>query len=194
MTVRRVSAIVLAGGRSIRFGRDKLAEPIAGRPMLQRAIDAVRPFATEILVVAAPGGAPSVESDVRVVHDPSPYEGPLAGLAAGLDEAREKIVFLTAGDVPGLSPAVAQLLLAALDGPGIDLAVLADGDRASPFPMAVRRDPGRITAARLIGSGERRLSSLIDALGSTMIAEPRWRAVDPEGRSTRDIDTQADLP
>lgn len=194
MTVRRVTAIVLAGGRSSRFGRDKLAEPLGGRPMLQHAIDAVRPFATEILVVAAPGGAPAVEGDVRLVHDRAPFEGPLAGLAAGLDEAREKIVFLTAGDVPGLSTAVAELLLAALDGPGIDLAVLADGGRASPFPMAIRREPGRITSARLIGSGDRRLSSLIDALVSSVIAEPAWRAVDPDGRSIRDIDTMTDLP
>ena len=38
-----VAAIVLAGGRSSRFGRDKLAEPVDGRPLLDHAIDAVRP-------------------------------------------------------------------------------------------------------------------------------------------------------
>ncbi|MGH2474787.1 MAG: NTP transferase domain-containing protein, partial [Candidatus Limnocylindrales bacterium] len=30
----RIGAIVLAGGRSSRFGRDKLAEPMDGRPLL----------------------------------------------------------------------------------------------------------------------------------------------------------------
>lgn len=161
--------------------------------MLQHAIDAVRPFATEILVVAAPGGAPAVEGDVRLVHDPSPHEGPLVGLAAGLDEAREKTVFLTAGDVPRLVPAVVELLLAALDGSGTDLAVLADGGQPSPFPMAVRRDAALAATTRLIASGERRLLSLIDALVSAVITEPLWRAVDPQGHSIRDIDSQADL-
>jgi molybdopterin-guanine dinucleotide biosynthesis protein A len=189
-----VSAIVLAGGRSSRFGRDKLAEPISGRPLLERAIDAVRPFATEILVVTAPGGAPAVASDVRVVHDPSPFEGPLVGLAVGLDEAREAIVFLTAGDIPELVPAVGELLLAALDGLDADVAVLADRAGPCPFPMAVRRVPARAATARLVASGERRLFALIDALACAVIEESAWRAVDPGGRSMRDIDTPADLP
>ena len=193
MTRRRVSAIVLAGGRSSRFGRDKLAEPVGGRTLLQHAIDAVRPVATEIVVVAAPDRAPVVDGDIRLVHDPSPFEGPLLGLAAGLEEAREATVFLTAGDIPELVPAVARLLLAALDDPRVEIAVLADDGRPSPFPMAMRRDVSRATVTRLIASGERRLFALIDALACTVIEGPIWRAVDPEGRSMRDIDTPEDL-
>jgi len=194
MNQRRVSAIVLAGGRSSRFGRDKLAEPIGGRSLLQHAIDAVRPFATDILVVTVPGGSPTVAGGVRVVHDPSPFEGPLVGLAAGLDEAREAIVFLTAGDIPELVPEVGELLLTALEGPGIDVAVLADRDGPCPFPMAVRRDAALAATTRLIASGERRLFSLIDALTGARIEEPVWRMVDPQGLSIRDIDSQAELP
>ena len=193
MTGRRVSAVVLAGGRSSRFGRDKLAEPIGGRPLLEHAIDAVRPFATEILVVAAPDASPAVAKDVRVVHDPAPFGGPLLGLVTGLDHAREAIVLLTAGDVAELVPEVVEMLLAALDEPGPELAVLADGDRPAPFPMAMRRDAARTAAARVIASGDRRLFSLVDQLVATVIEERTWRAVDPTGRSMRDIDTPADL-
>jgi molybdopterin-guanine dinucleotide biosynthesis protein A len=193
VSARRVSAIVLAGGRSSRFGRNKLAEPIDGRPMLDHAIDAVRPFAAEILLVTAPDDSPDF-ADVRVVHDAAPFEGPLAGLAAGLAEAREAIVFLTAGDMPGLVPEVIELLLSALDDPDAELVVLAEGHRRRPFPMAIRRDAARTTADRLVTSGERRLVALIEALACTVIEEPVWRAVDPEGRSMRDIDTPADLP
>jgi molybdopterin-guanine dinucleotide biosynthesis protein A len=189
-----VSAIVLAGGRSSRFGRDKLAEPIGGRPLLEHAIDTVRPFATEILVVVAPDASPAVATDVRVVHDPSPFGGPLLGLAAGLDQAREVTVLLTAGDVAELVPGVVEMLLAALDEPGCELAALADGDRPSPFPMAMGRDVARAAAARGIASGDRRLYSLVDGLVGTIIEERTWRTLDPGGRSIRDIDTPADLP
>ena len=189
-----MSAIVLAGGRSSRFGRDKLAEPIGGRPLLEHAIDAVRPFATEILVVAAPDASPAVAKDVRLVHDPSPFGGPLLGLATGLDQAREAIVLLTAGDIAELVPEVVELLLAALDEPGPELAVLADRDRLAPFPMAMRREVAREAAARVIASGDRRLFSLVGGLAATVIEERTWRAVDPAGRSMRDIDTLADLP
>ena len=58
MTARRVTGLVLAGGRSSRFGRDKLAERIDGRTLLDSAIDGVTPASTEILVVAAPDARP----------------------------------------------------------------------------------------------------------------------------------------
>ena len=83
VTDPRVSVVILAGGRSSRFGRDKLAEPVDGRPLLRHAIDAVRPIATEIVVVAAPDATPDVPADVRVVHDPVAFEGPLAGARRG---------------------------------------------------------------------------------------------------------------
>ena len=194
MTGRRVSAVVLAGGRSSRFGRDKLQEPLGGRSLLDHAIAAVRPVATEVLVITAPLGAPAVDEDVRVVHDASPFGGPLLGLAAGLAAAREAIVLVTAGDMPELEPGVIELLLAALDDSGVEVAVLAEGDRPRPLPMVVRRDVARAAAERLVEAGERRLGTVTEALTRTVIAEPVWRMVDPEGRSLRDIDTAADLP
>ena len=53
--VQGVSAIVLAGGRSSRFGADKLAASMDGRPLLQHAIDAVARVADEVIVVLAAG-------------------------------------------------------------------------------------------------------------------------------------------
>ena len=193
MTDRRVSAIVLAGGRSSRFGRDKLIEPVEGRSLLEHSIAAVRPVADEVLVITAPLGAPMVDEDVRIVHDSAPFGGPLLGLAAGLAEAREAIVLVTAGDMPNVEPSVIRLLLKALDDASVEVVVLAEGDRLQPLPMVLRRDPARAALERLIESGERRLGSLTDAIPRAVIAEAAWRAVDPEGRTLRDIDSPADL-
>lgn len=194
MSERRVSAIVLAGGRSSRFGRDKLAEPIDGRSLLDHAIDAVRPFAGEVLVVVAPGGRPAVQPGVTVVHDRSPFEGPLAGLLAGLGIAGASVVLVSAGDMPDLVPAVVERLLASVDQDGCEAAVLAHDGRAGPLPLVIRRDPAREAAVRLVGTGERRLGALLDALATTVVAEVVWRPLDPLGLSLRDIDTPADLP
>jgi molybdopterin-guanine dinucleotide biosynthesis protein A len=194
MTDRRVSAIVLAGGRSSRFGRDKLSEPLDGRSLLEHSIAAVRAVSNEVLVITAPLGAPTVDDDVRVVHDSAPFGGPLLGLAAGLAAAREGIVLVTAGDMPEVSPAVIGLLIDALDDASVEVAVLAEGDRPRPLPMVARRDLAREAIERLIDTGERRLGALTEQLARTVIAEATWRAVDPEGRTLRDIDTPADLP
>jgi len=193
MSERRVSAIVLAGGRSSRFGRDKLAEPIDGRSLLEHAIETVRPFATEILVVVAPGTEPAVARDVLLVHDRAAFEGPLAGLLAGLAAAGEAVALVTAGDMPHLVAEVVERLLAGVDEDGREAAVLDHAGRARPLPLVVRRDPARAAATRLIGAGERRLGALLDVLPTAVIAELTWRPLDPDGRSLRDIDTPDDL-
>lgn len=194
MSARRVSAVILAGGRSSRFGRDKLAEPIDGRPLLSRAIEAVRPFATEILVIAAPGTVPALRAGVTLVHDPVAFEGPLVGLLAGLGAAREPVALVVGGDMPTLVGAVLEAMLVELDAPGAFEAVVLEHDgRARPLPMVLRREPALAAADRLIGAGERRLRALGETLVTRVLPETIWRAVDPDGLTLRDIDTPADL-
>lgn len=193
MTDRRVTAVVLAGGRSSRFGRDKLAEPLGGRPLLHHAIDAVRPFANEIIVVAAPGGRPDMPAGAILAHDSSAFEGPLAGLLAGLEAASEPVVLVVGGDMPALVGAVLESMLVALDAPGVDAVVLEHDGRARPLPMVARRDLALAATASLRASGERRLRAITDVLSTLVIPEPIWRPLDPAGVTILDIDTPADL-
>ena len=189
-----VTAIVLAGGRSSRFGRHKLAEPIDGRPLLEHAIDAVRPIAGRILVVVAPGAAPTLPPGTALVRDPRPFEGPLAGLLAGLREADDSVVLAVGGDTPDLVVAVVESMLDALDFAGADAVVLEHDGRARPLPMVLRREPAIAAATALYERGERRLRALPDILATSVIPERTWRALDPEALTLRDIDTLADLP
>lgn len=191
----RVGAVVLAGGRSSRFGRDKLAEPIDGRPLLDHAIDAVRAVATNIVLVVAPAAVPIAETaGVRVVADPVAYEGPLAGLATGLRALEPSIdrVVVVGGDMPTLVPAVLDRLIGELDGH--DLAVLADDDGPRPLPMAVRSSTALEAAERLLGSGERRLRALFGALATGVIPPGTWRLDDQTAASLWDVDVPGDLP
>ncbi|MFL5710085.1 MAG: molybdenum cofactor guanylyltransferase [Chloroflexota bacterium] len=191
MTPPRVSVVILAGGRSTRFGRDKLVEPVDGRPLLDHAIDAVRPLASEILVVARPGAAPAVAADVLIVHDDVAFEGPLVGARAGLAAASESVVLLVGGDMPGLVDGVLHSMVDLLGS--ADAVVLEHEARPRPLPMVIRRDRALAAVDRLVDQGERRLRALIDALETRTIAETTWRALDPEGDTLRDVDTEADL-
>ena len=190
----RIGAIVLAGGRSLRFGRDKLAEIVDGRPLLDHAIDAVRAVATDIVVVVAPGANLRVSPGVQVARDPVAFEGPLAGLAAGLvefDASVERVV-VVAGDMPSLVPAVLRGLLD-LVASGADAAILAHDGDALPLPMALRRGSAEQAVGKLLGGGERRLRALTGALEATVIDESTWRAHDPTAATLNDIDTPEDL-
>jgi molybdopterin-guanine dinucleotide biosynthesis protein A len=190
----RIGAIVLAGGKSSRFGRDKLAEPLLGRPLLHHAVAAVQAVATDVIVVVAPEATIDPPAGARVVHDARAFEGPLAGLAAGLaalDPAVDRLV-VVAGDMPSLEPTVLARLIEAL-GPSTEVAVLELDGRALPLPMALRPAEAMAVARRLLASGERRLRALPEALAAHVIAEATWRLDDPGGATLRDIDTQADL-
>lgn len=194
MSADRVSAVILAGGRSSRFGRDKLAEPIDGQPLLRHTISAVRPFATEILVIAAPDAVLALPAGVTLVHDRVAFDGPLAGLLAGLEAAREPIALVVGGDMPTLVGAVLEMMLAALDVPDAPEAVVLEHDGlARPLPMVMRREPALAAADRLVSDGERRLRMLAEALTTRIVPESTWRALDPDALTLHDIDTPADL-
>ena len=190
----RTAAIVLAGGRSARFGRDKLAEPIDGRPMLDHVIDRVGAVVSDIVVVGPTDASPLVPAGVGVVRDDRPFEGPLAGLGAGLrslDAAIERVV-VVGGDMPTLVPAVLARLIAGLDSH--EAAVLADDVGPRPLPMAVRRSVASPAVDRLLQGGERRLRALLDVLEIEVISPEAWRSDDPDGETLRDVDVAADLP
>jgi molybdenum cofactor guanylyltransferase len=190
----RVAALILAGGRSSRFGRDKLAEPIAGRPMLDHVVERVREVTSDIVVVTAAGTTPKVHGDVEIVRDDVPYEGPLAGLRVGLaavDPGVERVI-VVGGDMPTLVPTVLARLIAALDRR--DAAVLADGARARPLPLAIRRQAGSAAADDLLAAGERRLRALLERLDVEVIPYDLWIEDDPAGESLRDVDVPDDLP
>jgi molybdenum cofactor guanylyltransferase len=189
-----IGGIVLAGGASTRFGRDKLAEPIDGVTLLERAITAVRAVADDVVVVLAPGDDRALPPGVRSVNDASAFAGPLVGLGTGLAALPDTVdgVVVVGGDMPSLEPDVLRALLAALDGVG--LACLHDRDgRARPLPMAIRRDPGVKAVDALVGSGERRLRAMLDHMPSVVIPFDRWSVADADGATLVDIDTAADL-
>jgi molybdopterin-guanine dinucleotide biosynthesis protein A len=187
------AAIVLAGGRSSRFGRDKLAEPIDGIPMLERAVSAVAGVVDEVLVVVAPGAVAEIPDGVRRVDDARAFQGPLAGVDAGLAATDADVVLVVGGDMPTLVPAVLQRLIDALTDPSVDAAVLEAGGRHRPLPMALRRGPAIAITETLLASDERRLRALRDGLALAVIPDAEWQADDPEGATLRDIDRPDDL-
>lgn len=192
--VPAVSGIVLAGGRSARFGRDKLAEPIGDTPLLHRAIDAVAAVAAEVIVVAPPDIQPPIPDGVRLVHDSAPYEGPLAGCLIGLTAAREPLVLVAGGDMPFLEPAVLELLVRSLEASATDAVLLEHRGRRQQLPFAIRTGAGTDLATRLLAQGERRLGAIAEHLIVRVLLVGEWRPLDPEARTLRDVDEPDDLP
>ncbi|HYM84710.1 MAG TPA: NTP transferase domain-containing protein [Candidatus Dormibacteraeota bacterium] len=202
----RVAGIVLAGGRSRRFGEDKLGLDVGGVPLLDRAVAAVAGVADEVVVVVGAGQAEPdlrrLDRPPRVVHDPVPDQGPLVGLVAGLRSADAPVAVVVGGDMPFVAPAVLGLLVDALGtegegggtpGGAATLALLQDSEAATPLPCALRVRPSIDAAERLLETGARSLRSLTGPLVTATIDQATWRRLDPDGLTLVDVDTPDDL-
>lgn len=189
------SGIVLAGGHSTRFGRDKLAELYRGRPLLGHVVLALHAVCDEVVVVLAPGAEPTpMPVAVRVTHDEVEGQGPLAGAVAGLREARGELALLAGGDMPGLVPAVLRLMLAMAErDERVRAVTLRDADRYRPLPSVVRVTPARAAAVGVLGEGGRRLRDAIARLEPVIVDEAEWTVDDPERRTLFDVDKPGDL-
>jgi molybdopterin-guanine dinucleotide biosynthesis protein A len=87
MTTPDSSAFVLAGGRSIRMGRDKALLPLDGQPLLTHALAILREAALPAAIAGWIAGAQSdLHSFAPVIPDPASEKssGPLAGICAAL--------------------------------------------------------------------------------------------------------------
>lgn len=187
--MRAISALVLCGGRSARFGSDKSLALLAGRPLLTHVIEAARALCAEVLLVDKdPARYRGLSAGARLVVDRSPLETPLAGLEAGLAACAHETALLLAGDMPLAADAA---LIAALEGAldGADAAAPVAGGALQPLAALYRRAPCLALARRLLLEGPPRgVRALLDALGETCARVP-WEEAD----TFLDADTPAAL-
>lgn len=191
-----VTGIVLAGGRASRFGSDKLAADLDGRPVLHHALAAMSLVVARIVVVVAPGADPPLPAElagrIRVIHDHEAFGGPLLGLAAALDDVSSPVAVVAGGDMPRLVPAVLHRLAVTV-GARHPAAILDVPGRVQPLPMAVDTRAAQAAAALVRARGARSLRDLLAEMGAIAIPAPVWLSLDPPSATITDIDRPSDL-
>ena len=186
----RVVGLVLAAGAATRFGADKLAAPLDGRPLLAHVLDALRAVPLqEIVVVTRHERAVPRAADLHLVVNPAPEDGLSSSLRlglAGVDELAKPpadAVLVALGDQPRIDPEVIRALIAAARTSDRPVLVPAYDRDGSPNPVLLLR------AAFVLGeeaSGDR-------GLGPVLAAHPEVvHAVQVHGANP-DVDTPADL-
>lgn len=180
-----VTGLILAGGSSRRFGRDKALAELAGVPFVALVHAALAPHvgAMRIATGAEPRAYPV---PAEVVLDAAPDAGPLAGLVAGLEAAETPWLLSAAVDLPSLTPAALRPLLSTEAGRADALvAVDADGRRQPTLALWRVATAGPAARACLM---ERRLA-LRDLLARLAVRE-----VAIEGGALRNVNAPIDLP
>jgi len=181
------SLVILAGGLSRRMGRDKASLPAGDGTLIEHLARRLAPAVDETIVA---GGSGRRElSGVLMVEDRYPGLGPLAGIHAGLAAARYPHVWVVGCDLPDSDPALAHLFLGLMAG--YDAVVPhIDGEPQGVCALYDRALVSRIDG--LLAAGERRVKALLAASNVRYVRSEELRAVDPELRSFRNINTPAD--
>lgn len=152
-----VTGAVLAGGRGTRMdGRDKGLVPLAGRPMVEYVLEALRPQTAVLLINANRSLDDYRRFGVPVVSDRlADYPGPLAGVATALAAATTPWVVTAPCDGPLVPENLVSRLAAAADAEATEVAVAHDGERLQPVYALLHRDLAGDLETFLAGGGRR---------------------------------------
>ena len=103
MIMSDFSAVLLAGGKSTRMGRDKAAVLYEGRELWARQLDTLRATdAGELFISGQLDGSYSA-AGVPIIVDEKPGLGPLAGIVTALRHARFECLLVLAIDLPAMT-------------------------------------------------------------------------------------------
>lgn len=126
-----ITAVVLAGGRGSRMGdADKGLQPLRGRSLVEWVLERVDPQVDELLIIANRNLERYLELGYPVLQDRiGDYAGPLAGLHAGLAQARTELALAVPCDTPLLPGDLVERMRDALVREQADATVARTADR-----------------------------------------------------------------
>jgi len=107
----KMSAVILAGGKSSRMGQNKMFLPLGGKPVILHLLEVVKQVFAECIVVTDEPAlyqnyAVKVVQDIIVCRE----KNSLTGIHAGLFTAQYPFAFMLAGDMPFVQPQVLSYL------------------------------------------------------------------------------------
>ncbi len=136
-----ISGIVLAGGKGLRLGRDKVLEVVGNRSLLERAVLHLSSLASDIIIVTATAQSFPQFTDyprLRIVTDTYPGKGPLGGIYAGLAVSDSFHNLVVACDMPFLNQGLLRYMIQL--APNFDLVIPRVGDMVEPLHAVYSRD------------------------------------------------------
>lgn len=183
-----MAGIILAGGASRRFGRDKALAVLGKLSLLERvagSLEACRPR-----LIVAPPEKYSLDG-WRNVPDTRPGEGPLAGLEAGLGALEPDMwAACSAVDLPHLTAAF-WAKLAGFVQPEAQAIIGHSADRRAQPLAALYHVSALPIVTDLLNQGERRMSALLEHLE---VVSVEWAALDMPEHLFHNVNRLEELP
>ncbi|MCU0573217.1 MAG: molybdenum cofactor guanylyltransferase [Syntrophobacteraceae bacterium] len=184
-----LTGAVLAGGRSLRYGRNKALEVFQGERLVDRAVGALRKSCSPVFLVAN-DLTPYLGVGANLLRDIVSFQGPLGGLYTALLFSPNDWVAVRATDMPLFVPEMLEAMLS-LSAGGVDVVVPRSGDKYEPlFALYHRRCIPAI--ADVLEGPRRNVIGFFARVRVKHFEEDEWRRLDPDGLSFRNVNTPED--
>jgi molybdopterin-guanine dinucleotide biosynthesis protein A len=190
------SCVILAGGAGRRIGSEKAFLEFFGSTMIERTEGIVGEVVDEVVVVARDEEQLERLRDLvpgaRLTCDPVRGFGPVAGLAAGMAEAKGEYALAVGCDLPFLNPEVLDLLFDLAEG--YEAAIPArEGGLTAPLHAVYRTDPMARACETALTMDIRKIRAPLEGLRARSVSVELLRPVDPELLSLFNLNTEEDL-
>lgn len=110
-----MKCFILAGGKSRRFGEDKLLYEIEGKKVIERVVGSAKSVCDEVFIVTK-NPVKFEFLKIPVILDKLPIQASIVGLYTALSHADEPVLILS-GDLPLISPQVLKILMDSYEEP-----------------------------------------------------------------------------
>jgi molybdopterin-guanine dinucleotide biosynthesis protein A len=184
-----MTSIVLAGGKSLRLGREKALEEIGGCSLIERVIERLSLLGNEIIVVTSSSDQ-LPDLGVKRVIDSYPGKGNLVGIYSGLKEVASSHGLVVGCDMPFLNVALLRHLIEL--SPGFDVVIPRVDDEMEPLHAVYSKNCLAPIEATL-GEGKRRIVDFFPAVRVRYIESADIEEFDPQHLSFFNINSEADL-
>ncbi|MFQ6035297.1 MAG: molybdenum cofactor guanylyltransferase [Sedimentisphaerales bacterium] len=159
------TAIIMAGGDSLRMGNDKSLLPIKGQgprgagtlPMIKHICEQLHGTFSQILI-SANEAEKFAFLGFEVIPDRIPGQGPLMGIASTLQASANELNFVVACDIPHIDLACVRRMLA--KAKAVDLVIPTTGDGKYEPLFAVYRKSALAAINEVLSSGGRKISDV----------------------------------
>ncbi len=160
------SAVILAGGFSRRFGRDKGLVVLAGKPLILHVIDNISQVVNEVLVVVSSKEQKKnfetiLAEKAKLVIDKDDSQSPLVGATTGFETAEGEYSLLLPCDTPLVSAKIVQFLLDMCTKRNAAIPRWPDG-YIEPLQAVYRTKPALTAAKKALKQGKMNMHSMID--------------------------------
>lgn len=184
-----MASIVLAGGKSIRLGREKALEKIEDRTLIEQVISRLSSLGNEIIVVASQANT-LPDLGVEQVTDIYPDKGPLGGIYSGLKAVPCFYSLVVGCDMPLLNVALLRHIMEL--SPGFDVVIPRVGSNVEPL-HAVYSKNCLIAIEEALERNRLQIQSFFHQVKVRYVDDAELKKFDPEHLSFLNVNSESDL-